>query len=143
MSTLDLVQVKTAEVKAGELEALTEAIAALPAHSVFTDVLQALVQATERGAGVTTFVEDREFSPNQAAQILGMSRPHLLKFIRSGALDVKMEGTHQRISYSDLMDFKARHDQASKDVAAALAHIPGHGEQVELSDEELAELDQL
>lgn len=142
MSAASTIYIEANQISEEELNSVQEAARALRVDSPLRDLLQAVIDASHRGAGITALTQDGELTPNQAAHALGMSRPHLLKFIRNGALKAHYVGSHQRISYADFMDFKARHDDASKDVAAAMAS-KSHGRQITLTEEELAELDAL
>lgn len=48
-----------------------------------------------------------------AAYMLNVSRPHLVKLLESGALPVHKAGRHRRVLCTDLMAFKAASDRAS------------------------------
>lgn len=143
MATKTAVRIDAGQISQLELDAVSETVERLPANSSMRAFLQTVLDAGRRGAGVTALAQDEDLSPNKAAKVLGMSRPHLLKFIRSGALECRHVGTHQLISYEDLMDFKDRYENASKDVAKALATDPHASRQITLTDEDMAELDAL
>ncbi|MBI8990204.1 helix-turn-helix domain-containing protein [Corynebacterium meridianum] len=143
MATKAPIHVDPTKVAQSEVDAVVDLLNNLPLDSELRGFLQSVIDANHRGAVVTAFAQDSEFSPNQAAKVLGMSRPHLLKFIRNGVLKCRRVGTHQRISYEDLMDFKMRREQASKDVAKALATDLCPSRQISLTDEDMAELDNL
>ena len=51
--------------------------------------LQNVLAATARGADIGLVADDAELSPNQAAELLKMSRPHLLSFSESSWLHVR------------------------------------------------------
>lgn len=143
MSKGAVVHIDTQQLSSEELNYAAQAAHVLPADSPVRHMLQSIIDAHSSGARVTALSSDAELSPNEAARILGISRPHLSTFIRSGALQVRYVGAHKRIAYSDLMDFKQRYDRASKDVATALAGSNATAGSIELSDDDLAELDQL
>ncbi|MGP5704152.1 helix-turn-helix domain-containing protein [Glutamicibacter arilaitensis] len=131
-SNVDLAEVKTLE----------GAITDLPKDSILRVFIQDVIDATQRGADVTALVQDEEYSPNQVAMLLGVSRPHLLRFLDSGDLISHYVGSHRRIKYADFMDFKQRREEAAKVVASALAQDVSSAH-VEVTDEEMSELDQL
>lgn len=109
-------------VDAGELEQVANLAAALPQGSAFGVVLQHLVVSVSKGKDVAFVETEKHLSPNQAAALLHMSRPHLLKFIRSGELKTAATGdvgTHHRIPMSELMDFIDRRERAKAAVASA------------------------
>lgn len=140
MSTT-VIRIEADQFSETELDSMVKVLQGLSLDSPFRKLLQGAIDAGHRGAGFTALAQDGDLTPNEAAKALGMSRPHLLKFIRKGILKARYVGSHQRIAYSDFMDFKARHEDASKDAATALAGKNGLGKQIELTDEEMAELD--
>jgi excisionase family DNA binding protein len=69
------------------------------AVAVFRDVLAKLVDA-ER---VAVLREDDELSPEQAAAILGISRPLVVRRMDSGRLPFRYVGAHRRCRLSDVL----------------------------------------
>ncbi|MBO3084109.1 helix-turn-helix domain-containing protein [Cellulomonas fengjieae] len=89
------------------------------ADSVVLGLLQNLAVTLGRGGRVTLLEQDEHVSPNVAARMLGMSRPHLLSFMDAGALAFTRVGTHRRIRVCDLLEFDERRLAARKLVATA------------------------
>lgn len=54
-----------------------------------------------------------ELTIQEAADLLNVSRLHLVKSLESGALPVQKAGRHRRVRCADLMAFKAASDRAS------------------------------
>lgn len=120
----------------------------LPPDSAAFELLQKIITALGRGTGVAVLEQDKELTPNQAAELVGVSRPHLLTFMDAGALAFTRVGTHRRIKVSDLLEFNERRQGAYKAVAEARANAAAaaarHVEQAApLSAEALDQLDQL
>ena len=104
-----------------EMESLANVVESIGEDSPLSRLLNVVIEAQRQGANLTVISSADEYSPQQAAEILQMSRPHLRSFMKSGALAYHMVGSHHRIRHEDLMDFVARREQAAKDVAEALA----------------------
>ena len=133
----------TNSVGKAELEALKKAHNDLPLASHITKLLQQFIDAIEHGSSFTGIVGEQDLSPNKAAELLGISRPHLMeKYIHSKLLTATKVGKHYRISSRELANFIERRDQAARDVAIAIAsrHIDP---EFDLSDDDLKGLDSL
>jgi len=62
-----------------------------------------------------------ELTSQEAADLLNVSRPHLVKMLEEGAIPFTKTGRHRRIRFSDLMAFKQRRDDESQDAMEELA----------------------
>lgn len=54
-----------------------------------------------------------ELTTQEGADMLNVSRPHLVKLLDEGALPHTKTGRHRRIKFNDLMAYKEQRDQAS------------------------------
>jgi excisionase family DNA binding protein len=80
----------------------------LPASAV--RLLVRLLSEMAAGNAVTLIPVHAELTTQQAADLLGVSRPFVIKQIESGKLPHRRIGTHRRVMFKDLMDFKRRID---------------------------------
>lgn len=80
----------------------------LPAGAVA--LLMDILEAMAAGHGVRLIPENAELTTVQAAEILNVSRPFLIKLIETGALPHRKVGKHRRIRMEDVMAYKARTD---------------------------------
>jgi excisionase family DNA binding protein len=62
-----------------------------------------------------------ELTTQEAADLLNVSRPHLVKLLESHALPFHRTGKHRRVRFADLMRYKTERDQASGQAMEALA----------------------
>ena len=87
------------------------------ALSLLRDLLTDMAQ----GNAVTIVPMHAEMTTQQAADILNVSRPHLVKLLESGQLTFTKVGTHRRIRFEDLMAYKQKLKQKSADAMDELA----------------------
>lgn len=69
-------------------------------------LLEAALEHLLRGERVVVLTEDIEVSPNEAAEILGMSRPLVVHRMDMGDLPFHYVGTHRRAKMKDVLAFK-------------------------------------
>ncbi len=62
-----------------------------------------------------------ELTTQEAADLLNVSRPHLVKLLADGLLPYHRTGKHRRVRFADLMQFKSERDRASEQAMAELA----------------------
>jgi len=61
----------------------------------------------------------------QAADILNVSRPHLIKLVDHGEIDHTMMGRHRRIRADDLFTYKRARDERRSEALGELAEMSG------------------
>ena len=81
----------------------------LPAGAV--TLLLDILGAMASGQGVTLIPEDAELTSVQAADILHVSRPFLIKLLEAGQIPYRRVGKHRRIRTEDVMNYKQALDQ--------------------------------
>lgn len=62
-----------------------------------------------------------ELTTQEAADLLNVSRPYLIKLLDEEAIPYSRTGKHRRIRFSDLMDYKEKRERESLAAMEALA----------------------
>jgi excisionase family DNA binding protein len=98
----------------------------MSAFRLFIDILANLSQ----GNAVQVVPVHAEITTQEAADLLMVSRPFFIKLLDENKIPYRKVGTHRRIRYSDLLDFKNNEEQlreAALDELAAQAQKLGMG----------------
>lgn len=90
----------------------------LPARAVA--LLREVLAALAKGEAVAVVPVAAEVTAQQAAELLQVSRPFVVRLIDERKLPVRMVGTHRRIPLADLLAYKEAHKARAREAAAAL-----------------------
>ncbi|TFI51685.1 helix-turn-helix domain-containing protein [Mastigocladus laminosus UU774] len=77
------------------------------AVALLVDILEAMAA----GRGVTIIPENAELTTVQAAELLNVSRPFLIKLLSEGTIPYRRVGKHRRIKMEDVMAYKTAIDE--------------------------------
>lgn len=92
--------------------------------AVPTSALRLLIQILgelAEGNAVRVIPISAELSTQEAADLLNISRPHLIKLLEDGEIPFHKTGRHRRILFSDVVRFKTLREIASRDAMYKLA----------------------
>lgn len=112
---------------AAETEELSEALEQLQSDSRLRLVLDSgteltlpdaaasavrqVIEAIAQGKGVAVVPYNEDLTTQQAADLLGMSRQHLVDLLDEGEVPHHRVGTHRRVNLKDVLDFRERRRQ--------------------------------
>ncbi len=83
-----------------------DAVVPMAAFKLFLQLLNEMAQ----GHAVTIIPYHSELTTQQAAEILNVSRPFVIKLLEQGALSYRKVNRHRRIRFDDLMAYKTADD---------------------------------
>jgi excisionase family DNA binding protein len=75
----------------------------LKALKLLTSILSNMAE----GKSIALMPTDAEISTQQAAEILNVSRPHVIKLLEKGDIPYKKVGSHRRILLQDILEYEA------------------------------------
>lgn len=86
-------------------------------------VLRQIVYYLAHGRAVSVVPLNKELTTQEAADILNVSRPFLVKLLEQGDIPFVKTGAHRRIRFSDLMAYKQRRDAERQRALARLTEM--------------------
>lgn len=96
------------------------------------DLLVSIIEHLKAGDGVTVIPMHAELTTVEAADMLNVSRPFLIKQLAAGALAHHMVGTHRRLRLADVLAYRDRMDHNANE---ALDAMTSEAEELGLYDE--------
>lgn len=100
--------------QAGEHETVKVPTAAF---RLLIDILSEMAQ----GNAISIIPVHAELTTQQAADMLNVSRPYLIKLLDSGNIPFHRVGTHRRVCYRDLVAYKSKTDDNRYNILKELA----------------------
>lgn len=93
------------------------------------ELLARVLALMAAGQGVSIVPAQAELTTQQAADMLNVSRPYLIKLIEGGEIEYRKVGTHRRILASSLLDYMRADDRKRR---AAADELTALGEEMDL-----------
>ena len=111
-------QLKTDKVEI-EIEETREKII-LPKKAL--NLLGEILKAMSQGKPISIVPLATEVTTQSAAELLGCSRPYLVKLLEEGKIEYTKVGKHRRIKYEDVIDYKKKMKEDQKQRLIDMMH---------------------
>jgi len=92
-------------------------------------LLRDLLVEMAQGNAVTIVPTHAELTTQEAANLLNVSRPHLVKLLEGGDIPFTKAGTHRRIRYQDLMTYR---EQRMRESTNALDKLTEQAQELDM-----------
>ncbi len=93
------------------------------------EALKLIIEVMAHGRSITLVPHGKELTSQEAADILHVSRPHLIKLLDRGEIPFHRVGAHRRIRIEDVLAYRdrrdAERDAALNDLARLSEELPG------------------
>ena len=101
---------KEGEASLNVIEPKTRDRVEIPLTPAMSDLLLELLRHIGRGSAVTLVPIQEKLTTQQAADLLNVSRPHLIKLLDQKEMKHTLVGRHRRIDAEEVFRYKARRD---------------------------------
>ena len=95
------------------------------------EILREVVEALAQGLAITIAPHQMVLSTSEAADILGVSRPTLVRLLEAGEIPFQQPGRHRRVRLADVL---AYHERARRQRGAGLDQMVADAEDAGLYD---------
>jgi excisionase family DNA binding protein len=87
------------------------------------EALRLVVDAMSKGQTVVLAPQEEELTSQQAADLLRVSRPHLIKLLNKGEIPFHRVGTHRRIRLEDVLAYRSKRSQGRREKLDELTRL--------------------
>ncbi|MCL2118681.1 MAG: helix-turn-helix domain-containing protein [Planctomycetaceae bacterium] len=91
----------------------------IPASAI--PLLAEMLSVMAEGQAVTVVPVQTELTTQQAAEVLGVSRPFLIKLLDGGEIPHRLVGTHRRVLLNDVLEYRRQTDRNRETTLEKLA----------------------
>lgn len=84
-------------------------------------LLAVILDSMAQGKTISLLASDSEMSTQQAAGLLQVSRPHLVKLLEEGLIPFRKVGSHRRLLLRDILSYEAQQKERRGDQLRFLA----------------------
>jgi len=85
-------------------------------------LLARILEATSQGKPISIVPIATEMTTQAAADVLGCSRPHLVKLLEEGKIEYTKIGKHRRVKFEDVMAYKKKMKVNQQELLIKMMH---------------------
>ncbi|WP_019855730.1 helix-turn-helix domain-containing protein [Actinopolyspora mortivallis] len=89
-------------------------------------VLRDVVEAMSHGLAITVAPHNTQLTTGEAAEILNISRPTLIRLLREGEIAHEVRGRHRRVRLADVLEYQQRSRQERRTALAEESRTTAH-----------------
>ena len=86
-------------------------------------LLDEILKNMQVGKAVSIVPEHQQLTTQRAANLLGVSRPFMVRLVEEGNLPFHMVGSHRRVYLKDLLAYRKRRDEERHDSINRMARM--------------------
>jgi excisionase family DNA binding protein len=86
-------------------------------------LLDEILKNMQAGKTVSIVPEHQQLTTQRAANLLGVSRPFMVRLLEEGKLPFHMVGSHRRVYLADLLVYQKRRDEERHDAINRMARM--------------------
>jgi excisionase family DNA binding protein len=129
--------IRVSDEKKGQKKTETSEQIDMPASAIM--LLQSILRYMAQGKSVMLVSVGAELTTQQAADILNVSRPYLVKLIKSEKIPYRLVGSHRRILHKDLLEYKKKAEAESMQALKELSELTEEMQDIILPGEDDAD----
>ncbi|QSE72393.1 helix-turn-helix domain-containing protein [Rhodococcus sp. PSBB049] len=95
----------------------------VPLPGAALESIREVLATMAAGQGVTVVPAHAELTTQQAAELLNVSRPHVIKLLDEGRIRYRLVGRHRRILASSLLEYRRTQQRETRRAADHLAAL--------------------
>lgn len=96
---------------AAALARVLEGLPMAPEAEPMRAELLALLRDMGKGLGFAILPLDKELTPSRAAEVLGVSRTHLMRIVQKGEIPCRRVGAHHRLRLEDVLRYREERER--------------------------------
>jgi len=110
-------------VQEGTVNVIGEKGRRVPLPRVVVGLLDEILKNMQAGKAVSIVPEHQQLTTQRAANLLGVSRPFIVRLLDEGKLPHHLVGSHRRVYLKDLLKYKATRDKERHDAIVRMARM--------------------